>query len=250
MKKLILFLLSAFAFTSVYAQDLVTTKDGEDIEVIVQEVGPRYVKYKLFSEPEGVTYSVKKSDLLMIRYASGRKEIFGKSRNDLFDDGREPVEGISPNMKYGQLKKLYNFRDYVPTYGDRYSPAWTGVASFFIPGLGQCINNEWGRGLGEFFGSAALMTVGSVCSQLSYYEDASPYYQMEIAAAVVCYAAALSLDIWSIIETIRIAKVKNMYERDLKKLYAVDVKLYPSVNCAVSAKGVKPTVGLTLAMKF
>ena len=48
----------------------------------------------------------------------------------------------------------------------------------------------------------------------------------------------------------RIAKVKNMYEQDLKKTYAIDVDLYPSVDYIQLASGVQPTTGFTFAVRF
>ena len=246
MRKVLFFLIFICAFTQVYAQDVITTKKGEDIQAIVQEIGPQYVIYKLFEEPDGVTYSVCKSDLFMIRYESGRKEVFGNSRDDLFDDGRNPVEGIQPNMKYKQLKKIYNYKNYTPTYGDRVSPGWCGVASFFIPGLGECINNEWGRGVGKFFGGIALMTAGSV---LVYTGSAYGSTGMAIGG-IVCSLGALAIDIWSIVDAVRISKVRNMYIRDLNKLYPVDLKLYPSVQYSYLPDGVQSSVGFTLAMNF
>ena len=58
------------------------------------------------------------------------------------------------------------------------------------------------------------------------------------------------LDICAIVDGVRVAKVKNMYEQDLKKMYALDVDLYPSVNYIQLASGVQPTAGFTLAMRF
>ena len=232
------------------AQDLITKKNGEDIKAKVLEVTTNEVKYKLYDEPNGVTYTTRKSELLMIRYESGRNEVFNQqSASSLYYTDREPVEGLRLNMKYKELKGLYNHKDYTSTLGDRYSPGWTGVASAFIPGLGECINGEWGRGLGKFFGNVALMTTANVFVQKSYI-DPYPTYNTDIAVAVVCYAAALGLDIWSIVDAVRIAKVKNMYEQDLKKAYAFEVDLYPSVDYIQLASGVQPTTGFTLALKF
>lgn len=234
----------------VFAQDLITKKNGEDVKAKVLEVTPNEVKYKLFDEPNGVTYTAKKSELLMIRYESGRNEVFNQqSMNNLYYSDREPVEGLRPNMKYKELKTLYNYKEFTPTLADRYSPAWTGVASAFIPGLGECINGEWGRGLGKFFGNVALMTTANIYVQKSYV-DLYPTWKTDIAVAVVCYAAALGLDIWSIVDAVRIAKVKNMYEQDMKKLYAIDVDLYPSVDYVQLASGVQPTAGFTFAVRF
>ena len=232
------------------AQDLITKKNGEDIKAKVLEVTPNEVKYKLYDEPNGVTYTSKKSELLMIRYESGRNEVFNQqSSSNLYYTDREPVENLRPNMKYKELKGLYNYKEYEATFADRYSPGWTGVASAFIPGLGECINGEWGRGLGKFFGNVALMTTANVFVQKSYV-DPYPTWKTDIVVGVVCYAAALGLDIWSIVDAVRIAKVKNMYEQDLKKTYAIDVDLYPSVNYVQTGNAIQPTAGFTLAMRF
>jgi hypothetical protein len=249
MKKLVTICLALVCYNA-FAQDLITKKDGTDIQAKVLEVTTNEVKYRLYEEPNGVTYTSKKSELLMIRYESGRKDIFTNSSvTDLYSSNRTPVEGITPNMKYKELKSLYNYTEYTPTFAHRHSPGWSGVASFFIPGLGECINNEWGRGLGKFFGNVALMTTANVCVARSYI-DYAPAWQIEIGVAVVCYTAALGLDIWSIVDAVRIAKVKNMYEQDLRKLYTLDVDLYPSVNYVQLGNKIQPTAGFTLAMKF
>ena len=232
------------------AQDFITKKNGEDIKAKVLEVTPNEVKYKLYDEPNGVTYTTKKSELLMIRYESGRNEVFNQqSSSSLYYTDREPVENLRPNMKYKELKGLYNYKEYESTFADRYSPGWTGVASAFIPGLGECINGEWGRGLGKFFGNVALTTAANVFVQKSYV-DSYPTWQTDIVVGVVCYAAALGLDIWSIVDAVRIAKVKNMYEQDLKKTYAIDVDHYPSIDYIQLASGVQPTTGFTFVVRF
>ena len=51
-------------------------------------------------------------------------------------------------------------------------------------------------------------------------------------------------------DAVRVAKVKNMYEQDLRKKYTFDVDFHPSVNYIQTADGIQPTAGLTLALKF
>ena len=221
------------------AQDLITKKNGEDIKAKVLEVTPTEIKYKLFDEPNGATYTARKSELIMIHYESGRNEVFNQqSMSNLYYSNREPAENLRPNMKYKELKTIYNYKDFTPAISDRYYPGWTGVASAFIPGLGECINGEWGRGIGKFLGNVILMTT----------VNNNAYYNGSFALA--CYAAALGIDIWSIVDAVRIAKVKNMYEQDLKKAYAFDVDFYPSVNYIQQANGVQPTAGFTVVMRF
>lgn len=239
-----------FGCCSLFAQDLITKKDGTDVEAKVLEVTTNEVKYKLFSEPNGVTYTAKKSELLMIRYESGRKEIFtNTSYSDLYTTNREPVEGIVPNMKYKQLKELYNPKEYVSTIGDRYSLGWSGVASFFIPGLGQMICGEVGRGLAFLGGSIGLSIAGGVIVG-STYDDRDEPTDGTVIAGLITYAGIIAFDVWAIVDGVRVAKVKNMYNQDLRKLSSVDIDLYPSFNYVKTGNGLQPTAGFTLAMKF
>ena len=62
--------------------------------------------------------------------------------------------------------------------------------------------------------------------------------------------AQLTIEICAIVDAVRVAKVKNMYEQDLRKQYSFDVDFYPSVNYVQTAGGVRPAAGLTLALKF
>jgi len=230
------------------AQDLVTKKNGEDIKAKVIEVTTNEVKYRLYDEPDGVIYTVNKSDIVMIRYESGRNEIFNqKSMSDPYYSDREPVEDLRPGMKYKELKKLYNHKNYISTPYDRYSPVWTGVASAVIPGLGETINGEFRRGLGKFIGSVALMTTATIFERVGHSEDSEGGH---LAIAAVGYAAAVGINIWSIIDAVRIAKVKNMYDQDLRHSYSFKLDLYPSLNYIQTGNTIQPTVGFTLALQF
>jgi hypothetical protein len=50
------------------------------------------------------------------------------------------------NSQYKINKTKYNYRTYSYQKSDPYIPAVAGVASFFVPGLGQMFANELGRG--------------------------------------------------------------------------------------------------------
>src|SRR5688572_13988778 len=75
MKKLLLMiaLLSSSLYLS--AQDKLTKKTGEEIQVKVLEITPELVKFKNFDNLEGPTISIYKREVFMINYAGGTKEI-------------------------------------------------------------------------------------------------------------------------------------------------------------------------------
>ena len=68
--KYILFFITFWSF-SVYSQDIITTKKGEDIVAKVLEVNVNEVKYKKYNNPQGPIYLLLKSDILLIRYENG-----------------------------------------------------------------------------------------------------------------------------------------------------------------------------------
>ncbi len=256
MKKIFFLLIFVAASLGVVnAQDVITTVNGEDIKVKVLEITVYEVKYRLYNEPDGIIYTVDKSDILMIHYESGRTEVFTqKVMPSPYYPYREPVDGIVPGMKYRELKRLYNYKDYTPGLGDIH-PGWTGVASFFIPGLGECIHGEWGRGLGKFFGNMALMSAATITFYAGCYADNyAGYYDEDVVwpfgVAAVFFAGAVGLNIWSIIDAVRIAKVKNMYEQDLRYHYSYSLNLYPSFQYVQLGNTMQPTVGFTLALQF
>ncbi|SMB94881.1 hypothetical protein SAMN00120144_2097 [Hymenobacter roseosalivarius DSM 11622] len=82
MKRFLLSLLMlAFAVVAAQAQDLLTKQNGEELQVKVLEITPTEVRYKRTDNPDGPLISVRRTDVFMIRYASGTKEVFGPNQN-------------------------------------------------------------------------------------------------------------------------------------------------------------------------
>lgn len=246
MNRVILIILFLFSFTLSNAQDLIATKSGEVIEANITYSDAVKIRYMLNNDPLYVK-TLKKSDIQMIRYASGKVETFSSANQQIYKTPALKDISIVPYMKYKQLKHIYDYREYRRSYMDRFTPGWIGFASFMLPGLGECICDEWGRGLGKFVGAVACSTAGTIFSLASYTDT---NWEADIAFAIIFYAAALSFDIWSIIDATRISKVRNMYESDMREKYAFDLSLFPSVSCVRFGNNIQPTAGLTLALKF
>lgn len=208
----------------IYAQDFIIKRDSTRITAKVLEISTNDVRYRLYDESEGPIYVLRKHEVLSIIYESGREEIFTVSNS------------LVPGLKYKELKQFYNPKEYSASLYGR-SPGWVGFASFWVAGLGECIYNEWGRGLYKFIPCYALNIAGGVF-----------LYEEIYGASIACYAVSLGLNIWSIVDATRIAKVKNMYKSDLRKQYTID--FYPSLDYIKSGNQLQPTAGFTLAMKF
>lgn len=248
MKRIILIIaIAALSSVLVQAQDIITQKDGQKIRAKVLEVSTNEVKYKLYDESDGPSYIVKKSELSMIRYESGRYEIFEqKAEPSFYYTDRDPLKNLTVDMKYKELKYLYNYKDYSPVMADRYSPALAGVTSFLIPGLGQMICGEVGRGFAFLGGSIG----GSLLGGLVFAEGQRSNTPVVSITGLLIYAGVLALDIIAIVDGVRVAKVKNMYEQDLKKTYAFKMDFYPTFDYAMIGNTYQPTAGVKLAIRF
>lgn len=81
MKKL-LFLLMLACSTCTYAQDVIVKKDGSTIPSKVLEIGQDDIIYKRYDQPNGPTYSIKKSEIQSINYQNGAKDTFSPSSRE------------------------------------------------------------------------------------------------------------------------------------------------------------------------
>lgn len=261
MKRLSLFFVVALICSFVNAQDVITKKNGEDINAKIIEVGTTEVRYKQADNLNGPTFVLNKSEILMIRYENGSKEIFSNTNNvntpnrqmgyNQYNNGM--YYGMSsyftprPGMRYKDYSGFYRVSAYQHMPGDRYSPALSGVCSFLIPGLGQMVSGEVGRGLGWFLGSVAIYTLGSIW--LTNAEEAGA----AIAGAVVFPVSLFTVEICNIVDAVRVAKKKNMYLRDIQNMSSVSLNMSPyfSLNDNVPGSNQKnPTIGLKLNLNF
>ena len=166
---------------------------------------------------------------------------------------REPAEGITSGMQYKQLKKIYNHKMYTETLYDRYAPGWAGMASFIMPGLGQMTCRETGRGfawLGGALASSLVMSVGNTMAQSGEYYGVSDTANTGYILALIGGLSFITIDILAIVDAVRVAKVKNMYEQDLRKNHDIGLSFRPSVNTIQTADGAHPSAGFTLALNF
>jgi hypothetical protein len=75
MKLSITFILILFVFTA-FSQDVITQKNKLELKTKILEVGQTELKYKKFDNLEGPTFTIAKSEILMVRYANGTIDIF------------------------------------------------------------------------------------------------------------------------------------------------------------------------------
>ncbi|MBQ9671270.1 MAG: hypothetical protein IJV34_00270 [Prevotella sp.] len=98
--------------TTAFAQDVIVKHDGSTILSKVTEIGVTEVKYKKFSNQNGPTYSILKSDILSINYENGEKETFANSPKATVQEGvKQKVITATPAADNVEIISRYN-RDY------------------------------------------------------------------------------------------------------------------------------------------
>jgi hypothetical protein len=95
MKKIsfvLVFLMSFVLVTN--AQDIILKRNGEEIQVKVEEIGLNDVKYKLFGNESEGAFTLLQSEIFSIKYENGERELFEETTktNDV------PVQNITPTQ--------------------------------------------------------------------------------------------------------------------------------------------------------
>lgn len=79
MKKIILAtLISVLTMPFCFSQDIITKKSSDEIKAKVLEVTTTEIKYKKFDNLNGPTFTILKSDVMMIQYENGTKDNFNE----------------------------------------------------------------------------------------------------------------------------------------------------------------------------
>lgn len=174
---------------------------------------------------------------------------------------------IYQGMHYPQYAKLYDSKMYVPKYGDPYNSGTCGVLSALVPGLGQGLAGEWGRGGLIFAGNLVL---GLACLQMIDVHYATGEVPVEVSGSAGTWttistihisplvwllsAARLGLQIYGIYDAVHVARIKNMYYQDLRNNQSgVNMSIEPflsSMPAQISGNNVQPAAGLSLKIGF
>lgn len=65
----------------IFAQDIISMRNGDIIKAVIQEISQTEIKYKKHSNPNGPFFIVDKGDVLSILYANGEQEILEGNAN-------------------------------------------------------------------------------------------------------------------------------------------------------------------------
>lgn len=152
------------------------------------------------------------------------------------------------NAQYKVNKHTYDYKSYTFQPGDPYNPGVCGIISFLIPGVGQMIASETGRGVAFLGGYVACWAV--VIGVSAAYEVNDAYTgnvtgtTSNFGVAMIGLIGAIVVNIWSTVDAVRVAKVNNLVWRDNYKTGA-GLQFSPVIKVLPNAK-----VAPALTMRF
>lgn len=129
---------------SMFAQDIIILRNGNEIQAVVQEIGLDAVTYRRYDNQDGPIHSIRRSEIFMIRFANGTSEVFTETPSR--------VNHLHPELTY-----MFG-RPISPQGGER-SPFVAGLLSAVLPGIGQFYN-------GDNLGGAVFLGAHIVCYAL------------------------------------------------------------------------------------
>lgn len=100
---LVAFCLFEISYTC--AQDIIVFKNGDEIEAKVLEVAAEEIKYKKHAFPDGPVYVGLKTDLFMIKFENGTREVFSISEIKLEEESVKTGTG-SATLYFIRPKKF------------------------------------------------------------------------------------------------------------------------------------------------
>ena len=78
-KKAFFLALAMLFFGAAMAQDVITLKNGDEINGKVTKVSSTEIEYKLASNPDGPTYTKPVTEIFMVKYENGQKDVFNNT---------------------------------------------------------------------------------------------------------------------------------------------------------------------------
>ena len=131
MKKLLFILFFFVAVKSVYSQDLIIKKNGDEIKSKVLEVALNIIKYKKYDNLNGPTFEILKSEVFIIKYENGTKDIINpiEEKKTVTKINTEKVE-VEPTEKLheGPMAFTEKHRSFSIIYG--ISALFGGITNF------------------------------------------------------------------------------------------------------------------------
>jgi len=151
----------ATGLSSLYAQDVITLKTGEEIKAKVEEISSSEVKYKRFDNLNGPTIVIEKAKVFAINYENGTREVFNVIEEPTVKEGKKefPTGAHGKNFYTGIYANPVGFLFAGPLVGVEFTMSRHVIIDghIRIPKLGLLSGLLWS---GEFGSKAGGIGVG------------------------------------------------------------------------------------------
>ena len=117
------FVLFFISIASAVAQDIITLKNGTDIKALVKEIDDGIVKYKKFDNPDGPNYTLKSSDIYIIKYSNGNVDVFSNDGKLISTPATQP--NAKGRVQQEQQPEEQQEEQPVVHKQDRFEPIYT-----------------------------------------------------------------------------------------------------------------------------
>lgn len=148
------------------------------------------------------------------------------------------------SAQYKINKTKYNYNTWSYEEGDPYNPTTCGILSI-IPGVGQMAAHELGRGAAFFGGAVGCFLSSAIGFAVAWGSDES----LGVGLMTVSFAGVVAIDIWSIVDATRVAKVNNLAWRDNKSI-GFNLQMEPYISPIQTYGSTKTQIGLSLKVNF
>ena len=110
MKKVFSFaLLLAFVSITVFAQDTIVFRNGDEVQAKVVKVSDAEIEFLIWNNQSGPVYVKKVADVLMVKYNGGHRDVFVSQREKYVKKSIKVLDSIQ-NMG-GQIYDSYGYVD-------------------------------------------------------------------------------------------------------------------------------------------
>ncbi len=136
MKKLLNIILFLFAVTFQnigYSQDIIIKHSGDEIQAKITKITNNEIEFKKWTNLDGPIYIVEKTNVFMIKFSNGEKEIFSNKKNEDYKNNKQEednsprfvekspaennkkiIEKYNPEIKFAKTPKKGNSKSATP----------------------------------------------------------------------------------------------------------------------------------------
>ncbi len=197
------------------AQDIIIFRNGEETKSKVLEVSTDQVKYKKWENQDGPTYSSLKSDIFMIKYQNGTKDIFAdqsikaSENHAISDEDAKKIQAVNRLEEYIKSKikgPVISFKDFRKTNG-KFQDTFEGNEYVIYCDVDILFMlNGWKVGWDDFH---VYQSKPDLSNSLDYLYSVITYYEKGTLITLNCVATMTETDNGYELGEFTIAKVKN-----------------------------------------